>query len=119
MIELFRPDRCQQAQETEESRTEQAEPKNGPAMDWRHMHIRPDQHGQPDGKANADRPRYGRSDQGSHEFTHGYRRHQKTGRASCRERVCQYVSVSVVTEPFKKKKHTRRVSKIITKTKNK
>src|SRR3546814_8174130 len=61
MIELFRPDRCQQAQETEESRTEQAEPKNGPAMDRRHMHIRPDQHGQPDGKANADRPRYGRS----------------------------------------------------------
>src|SRR3546814_14302015 len=76
MIELFRPDRCQQAQETEESRTEQAEPKNGPAMDRRHMHIRPDQHGQPDGKANADRPRYGRSDQGSHEFTHGYRRPQ-------------------------------------------
>src|SRR3546814_10854543 len=76
MIELFRPDRCQQAQETEESRTEQAEQKNGPAMDRRHMHIRPDQHGQPDGKANADRPRYGRSDHGSHEFNHGYGRHQ-------------------------------------------
>src|SRR3546814_6645148 len=75
MIELFRPDRCQQAQETEESRTEQAEPKNGPAMDRRHMHIRPDQHGQPDGKANADRPRYGRSDQGSHEFTHRSEEH--------------------------------------------
>src|SRR3546814_16640808 len=48
MIELFRPDRCQQAQETEESRTEKAEPKNGQAMDRRHMHIRPAQHGQPD-----------------------------------------------------------------------
>src|SRR3546814_2321389 len=70
MIELFRPARCQQAQETEESRTEQAEPKNGPAMDLRHMHIRPDQHGQPAGKANADRPRYGRSDQGSRSEEH-------------------------------------------------
>src|SRR3546814_16897930 len=28
------------------------------------------------------------------------------GRASCRERVCQYVLISVVAEPLKKKKHT-------------
>src|SRR3546814_19315139 len=27
------------------------------------------------------------------------------GRASCRERVCQYVSISVVAGSFKKKKH--------------
>src|SRR3546814_15215823 len=29
----------------------------------------------------------------------------ETGRASCRERVCQYVSISVVAVSFKKKKH--------------
>src|SRR3546814_16503404 len=28
------------------------------------------------------------------------------GRASCRERVCQYVSISVVAVSLKKKKHT-------------
>src|SRR3546814_19029847 len=29
------------------------------------------------------------------------------GRASCRERVCQYVSISVVAVSFKKKKYNR------------
>src|SRR3546814_15782347 len=29
----------------------------------------------------------------------------KIGRASCRERGCQYVSISVVAVPLKKKKH--------------
>src|SRR3546814_15820232 len=29
---------------------------------------------------------------------------EKIGRASCRERVCQYVSISVVAGPLKKKK---------------
>src|SRR3546814_15503265 len=32
----------------------------------------------------------------------------KIGRASCRERVCQYVSISVVPVELKKKKHTRK-----------
>src|SRR3546814_15284083 len=30
---------------------------------------------------------------------------EEIGRASCRERVCQYVSISVVAVPFKKKNH--------------
>src|SRR3546814_15318410 len=30
---------------------------------------------------------------------------QEIGRASCRERVCQYVSISVVAVPLKKKKN--------------
>src|SRR3546814_21106563 len=30
---------------------------------------------------------------------------QELGRASCRERVCQYVSISVVAVSLKKKKH--------------
>src|SRR3546814_11344758 len=29
------------------------------------------------------------------------------GRASCRERVCQYVKISVVAESLKKKKHNK------------
>src|SRR3546814_14954162 len=37
---------------------------------------------------------------------------RKIGSASCRERVCQYVSISVVAVPFKKKKqNTKPTSK--------
>src|SRR3546814_16195197 len=34
-------------------------------------------------------------------------RHERIGRASCRERVCQYVSISVVAVYLKKKKKKR------------
>src|SRR3546814_20055556 len=38
------------------------------------------------------------------------------GRASCRERVCQYVSISVVAVSLKKKKNTNKSNKRYTKT---
>src|SRR3546814_13012889 len=41
--------------------------------------------------------------------------HAKIGRASCRERVCQYVSISVVAVSSKKK---RRINTITTTSKN-
>src|SRR3546814_20326148 len=36
------------------------------------------------------------------------RAHDKIGRASCRARVCQYVSISVVAVPLKKKKTNKK-----------
>src|SRR3546814_14723799 len=37
-------------------------------------------------------------------------RQLQIGRASCRERVCQYVKISVVAVSFKKKKEHKRIS---------
>src|SRR3546814_17703325 len=37
-------------------------------------------------------------------FTRRFQAMEKIGRASCRERVCQYVSISVVAVSLKKKK---------------
>src|SRR3546814_19189887 len=42
---------------------------------------------------------------GRREETHREQAEQQIGRASCRERVCQYVSISVVAVSLKKKKH--------------
>src|SRR3546814_20042613 len=40
--------------------------------------------------------------------THRERQRRQIGRASCRERVWQYVSISVVEVPFKKKKRSKK-----------
>src|SRR3546814_11996884 len=44
------------------------------------------------------------------------RRRRKLGRASCRGRVCQYVSLSVVAVAFKKKNNKRQQYKLTHKT---
>src|SRR3546814_12435843 len=40
----------------------------------------------------------------SHDAAHGHGYRKKIGRASCRERVCQYVEISAVAVSLKKKK---------------